>query len=113
MSAYEQRAREWLESWFSFGQAPNDRVVEGLIAFAESIAAEARGQAIEEAALVVEAAAVQTGCSIRALAPRPDLRLVAREDLAVAIGWAMRLRAFMDGADTAAIDRLRAGEEGT
>ena len=103
MSAYEQRAREWLESWFSFGQAPNDRVVEGLIAFAESIAAEA--QAIPS-----------------------THRLVARSDLAHALGdcdcefGITETRTLSEhceahrwgwpGEHDAAIDRLRAGEEG-
>lgn len=128
--SYEQRAREWLE--VNDGPAvPPRSSVASLTALCESIAAEARGQASSAAfcaaAHLVEAlvadgwydwrAIVQ---KVRALAPRPGVRLVAREDLAHALetcGCVYGCATPADGpewpaAHTEAIDRLRAGEEG-
>jgi hypothetical protein len=90
-----------------------------------SIAAEAREQAIEEAAGKLKDLAPfdrplwerehrDAWLAIRALAPRPGLRLVAREDLAKVIEAA---ETFVNNSSLVcveirkAINRLRAGEE--
>lgn len=46
--------------------------------------------------------------AIRALQPDPALVVVSKSDLEAAVGWAMRSRAFMNGPDTQAVDRIRA-----
>lgn len=136
MSAYEQRCETWMDEPCPHDEQRKFCCVECLTALCESIAAEARGQArkwIYDAAeqcercglLFDESDLRNLGdeiAAIRALAPRPDVRLVAREDLAHLLGTCgcvplvcNRLpdvgRLDWPAAHTAAIDRLRAGEE--
>jgi len=127
--SYEQRARDYLDR---FTEEPTWDVYSpdaqaALEALCESIAAEARATAIEEAAdlrafrCMCTSASYTMPCfqcgarrAIRAIAPRPGVRLVAREDLAKVIEAA---ETFVNNSSLVcveirkAINRLRAGEE--
>lgn len=127
MSGYEQRAREYLDR---FTEEPTWDVYSpdaqaALEAIFESIAAEARAEERERCLTIIEGrtddgvpswrAAIR---AIRAGDTNPDVRLVAREDLAHALGTCPcevddmgcviepHRKPHYD-----AIDRLRAGEE--
>lgn len=132
MSGYEQRADAFFEAQqIEFDQPHGDAEARRCLAAEfEQVAAEARGREVEEAVQAVLAAQVSKRSSgatnvsvlpvsfildrIRALAPRPGLRLVAREDLAKVIEAA---ETFVNNSSLVcveirkAINRLRAGEE--
>ena len=139
LDVLEKHARNsGLVAWAGLNGSP---LIADLTALLDTVAAEAHAKAIEAAARVIdytapgvdpvtheEAVELDTvrACvaAIRALAPRPDHRLAARSDRATVIEAAaeleQRIRAERAGYDVsraeeirAAIDRLRAGEEGT
>ena len=126
--SYEQRARKWLNA-LRGNATLVELSPEALAEWAESIAAEARATAIEGCCAAAEALregpnTPTIGALVETMrrtidTPRPDVRLVAREDLAHALGQCDCLVPMMDFGDEeearkrhyAIIDRLRAGEE--
>ena len=135
MSAYEQRAREWLIAdgqGMHFG-AEYERRVRSLTALLATVATEAHAKAVEIIRQTLAECAEEDYVAwdtlesilierIRSLQPNPSLVVVARADLDVlteaAAELEQRIRAERAGYDVSradeirtAIDRLRAGEE--